>query len=394
MSAKTTVILGGGFGGIAAANSLRRLLPAEHAITVIDESSRFHVGAGKTWIMLGERTYEQISQIRTALLSPGIRLVEAKAQSISLSDRTVSTGTASLKWDFLVIALGADLNLAAVPGLAEAAHTFYTVEGAQRLKTKLDQFSGGDVAIVIPKAPFKCPPAPYEAAMLLHEAFRRRGLGGKGRLAIHTIEGAPMATAGVEMGHYIKNELAQREIGFFPQRLLARVDGAAQRLVFEGGSEARYDLLIAIPPHVAPKVVRDAQLINQSGWIPVDPKTMQVKQPAEASDVYAAGDVTFVPLPGRYKPDVGLALPKAGVFAEAHGRIAAHQIAARILGRTPDEAFDGKGYCFLETGEKRAVKTDGSFFELPHPVMDKRAPDETQFRDKLDWVERLLRPLR
>ncbi|HKA45163.1 MAG TPA: FAD/NAD(P)-binding oxidoreductase [Burkholderiales bacterium] len=394
MSATTTVILGGGFGGIAAANSLRRLLPADHEIVVIDASARFHVGAGKTWVMLGERTYDQISQSRSLLFARGIRVVEAEVQSISLSERTVSARAESLKWDFLVVALGAELNMAAVPGLAEAAHTFYTVEGAERLKTVLERFSGGDVAILIPKAPFKCPPAPYEAAMLLHEAFRRRGLAGKARLAIHTVEGAPMTTAGAEMGEFIKSELAQRGIAFFPQRSITQVHVPARRILFESGGEAHYDLLIAVPPHVAPKVVRDAQLVNQSGWIPVDPKTMQVKQPADASAVYAAGDVTVVPLPGRYKPEVGLALPKAGVFAEAHGRVAAHQIAARILGRAPTEAFDGKGYCFLETGDKRAVKADGSFFELPHPVMQKRAPDEAQLSDKHEWVEGLLRPLR
>ena len=393
MSATTTVILGGGFGGIAAANSLRRLLTAEHEIIIIDETSRFHVGAGKTWIMLGERTYDQISQSRVALLTPGIRFVEAKVQSIGLSDRTVSLESGSLNWDFLVIALGADLNLARVPGLAEAAHTFYTVEGAQRLKGVLEQFSGGDVAILIPRVPFKCPPAPYEAALLLHHAFERRGLAAKARLAIYTAEGAPMATAGPEMGQYIKGELAQRAIAFFPQKSTSRVDGSAQRVVFEDGSEARYDLLIAIPPHEAPQVVRDAQLTNQSGWIPADPRTLQVKQPPDARGIYAVGDVTVVPLPGRYKPDIGLSLPKAGVFAEAHGRIVAHQIAAGILGRTPDEAFDGKGYCYLETGAKRAVKADGAFFELPHPVMQKRTPDEAQFRDKLAWVERLLRPI-
>lgn len=394
MSATTTVILGGGFGGISAANSLRRLLAAEHEIIVIDESPRFHVGAGKTWIMLGERTFDQVSQSRLALLAPGIRYVEAKVEGIGLADRTVSLGSGSLKWDFLVIALGADLNPARVPGLGEAAHTFYTVEGAERLKLVLEQFSGGDVVILIPKAPFKCPPAPYEAALLLHQAFERRGLAGKARLAIHTVEGAPMATAGPEMGQYIKAELAQRAIGFFPQRSVSRVDEAATRVMFEDGSEARCDLLILIPPHEAPQVVRDAQLTNQSGWIPVDPQTMQVKQPPDAREVFAVGDVTVVPLPGRYKPEVGLSLPKAGVFAEAHGRIAAHQVAARILGRTPDEAFDGKGYCYLETGAERAVKADGSFFELPHPVMQKRTPDEAQFRDKLDWVERLLRPMR
>lgn len=394
MSATTTVILGGGFGGIAAANSLRQLLTPEHEIVVVDESSRFHVGAGKTWIMLGERTYDQISQLRVALLAPGIRFVEAKVQNIGLSRRVVSWQGGSLNWDFLVIALGADLNAAKVPGLEEASHTFYTVEGAQRLKSMLERFSGGDIAILIPGVPFKCPPAPYEAALLLHYAFERRGLAGKARLAIHTAEGAPMATAGPEMGQYIKGELAQRAIGFFPQRRTSRVDGAAQRVMFEDGSEARYDLLIAIPPHEAPQVVRDAQLTNPSGWIPVDPRTLQLKQPLDVREVYAVGDVTTVPLPGRYKPDIGLSLPKAGVFAEAHGRIVAHQIAARILGRTSDEAFDGKGYCYLETGAMRAVKADGSFFELPHPVMQKRAPDEAQFREKQDWVERLLRPMR
>ena len=203
-----------------------------------------------------------------------------------------------------------------------------------------------------------------------------------------------MATAGPEMGEYIKGELAARGIEFHPQRATARVDGAARLVRFEDGSEARYDLLITIPPHEAPKLVHDAKLTNPSGWIPVDPLTLQVKLPPGTRAVYAVGDVTSVPLPGRYKPDIGLSLPKAGVFAEAHGRIVAHQIAASVLGRTPVETFDGKGHCYLETGDQRAVKAEGSFFELPHPVMQKRIPDEAQFRDKLDWVEGLLRPMR
>jgi sulfide:quinone oxidoreductase len=394
MSATTTVILGGGFGGIAAANSLRGLLPGEHEIVVVDASARFHVGAGKTWIMLGERTYDQISTSRQSLLAPGIRFVESGVQRIGLSDRTVTVESALLRWDHLVIALGADLDLRQVPGLAEAAHTFYTIEGAQRLKAELERFSGGDVAILIPKVPFKCPPAPYEAAMLLHQAFERRGLAGKTRISIHTAEGVPMATAGPEMGQYIQAELSRRSIGFFPKKTTTRVDGAGRRVHFEDGSDAGYHLLIAIPPHVAPEVVRDAQLTRPSGWVPVDPLTLQVKQPPDAGAVYAVGDVTTVPLPGRFNPEVGLSLPKAGVFAEAQGSVSAHQIAARVLGRASLEAFDGKGYCFLETGGERAVKAEGSFFELPHPVMQKKVPDEAQLREKRDWVERLLRPMR
>lgn len=394
MAATTTLVLGGGFGGISAANSLRRLLPSEHGVVVIDKSSHFHVGAGKTWIMLGERTYEQISKPRAALLVPGVRFVEARVLGLDLSKRTVSIENSTLHWDHLVIALGADLDLTKVPGLAEAAHTFYTVEGAQRLRAVLERFPGGDLAILIPKVPFMCPPAPYEAAMLLHHAFESRGISDTARIAIHSAEGAPMPTAGPEMGKYIKEELARRGIAFHPQKTTVRVDGAAQRVLFEDGSVVRYDLLIAIPPHEAPTLVRDAQLTNQSGWIPVDPQTLRVKTRPEVGELYAVGDVATIPLPGRYKPDVALSLPKAGVFAEAHGRVVAHQIVARILSRATSETFDGRGYCFMETGGERAVRGDGSFFELPHPVMETRPPDEAQFRDKLDWVARHLHPIR
>jgi sulfide:quinone oxidoreductase len=366
----------------------------EHGVVVIDKSSHFHVGAGKTWIMLGERTYEQISEPRAALLAPGVRFVEARVLGLDLSNRTVSMENNTLQWDHLVIALGADLDLTKVPGLAEAAHTFYTVEGAQRLRAVLERFPGGDLAILIPKVPFMCPPAPYEAAMLLHHAFESRGLADKTRVAIHTAEGAPMPTAGPEMGQYIKGELARRGIAFHPQKTTVRVDGASQRVLFEDGSEVRYDLLIAIPPHDAPTLVRDAQLTNQSGWIPVDPQTLRVKTRPEVGELYAVGDVATIPLPGRYKPEAALSLPKAGVFAEAHGRVVAHQIAAKILSRASSETFDGRGYCYIETGGERAVRGDGSFFELPHPVMEMRPPDEAQFRDKLDWVARHLYPIR
>ena len=393
MAASTTLILGGGFGGIAAANSLRQLVPREHEIVVIDKSPSFHVGAGKTWVMLGERTMEQISRPRKNLLDRGIGFLEADILSIDLERKVVATGSETLRWDYLVIALGADLNLASVPGLAEGAQTFYTLEGAQRLQDVLRDFNGGDLAILIPKMPIKCPPAPYEAAMLLRHAFEVRGLADRVRIAIYTVEATPMATAGAEMGQYVRNELARRSIGFHPQKRALRIDSAGRRLSFEDGIEVGYDLLVAVPPHEAPKAVREAQLTNQSGWIPVDPLTLNVTAIRGSSHVYAVGDITSVLLPGRYKPDVALSLPKAGVFAEAHGRVAAHQIAGKILGRESSETFDGRGHCYLEIGGGRAIKADGAFFELPHPIMRKQIPDEAQFRDKVAWVARHLNPV-
>ena len=394
MSATTTLILGGGFGGISAANTLRGLLGAEHQIVVVDSESRFYVGAGKTWIMLGEKTFEQISQSRAALLAPGIRFVEAAITHIDVANHAVSTNKETLHWDHLIIALGADLNLALIPGLAESAQTFYTVAGAQRLQHTLEKFSAGNIAMLIPKAPFKCPPAPYEAAMLLHHYFAKRKLSDKVKLSFYTVEGAPMATAGPEMGQYIKGELTQREIAYFPQKVTTHIDANAKRIHFEDGSEASFDLLIAIPPHEAPKVVRDAKLTNAAGWIPVDPKTLRVNSAAPSDSIYAIGDVTVLPLPGRYKPEIGLSLPKAGVFAAAQGKTVAHQIAATIRDESDTPQFDGKGYCYLESGAGRAIRAEGSFFAMPHPIMQKQAPDEAQFLDKLAWVEGLLRPIR
>jgi len=389
-----TLILGGGFGGIAAANTLRRLLPPEHQVTVVERNPAFHVGAGKTWIMMGERTPEQISRPVADLLERGVRLLPGHVQGLDLARGAVMTDRGELRADSLVLALGADLDLAAVPGLAEAAHTFYTVEGALRLRTALEGFGGGDVAIVIPKIPFKCPPAPYEAAMLLEHALTSRGLRQQARLSIFTVEAAPMATAGPEMGQLIRDELARRGIAFHPQKKAVRVDAGARRIEFEDGSGAAYDLLIAIPPHEAPKVVRDARLLGPSGWIPVDPRTLRVAGVAGPAEVYAIGDVASVPLPGRFRPDAPLSLPKAGVMAEAQGKVVAHQIAARALGTATAETFDGAGFCYLEVGGGKALRAEGRFFEMPHPVMQRGAPDEAQLRDKQEWVARQLRPVR
>ena len=389
-----TLILGGGFGGIASATTLRRLLPPEHQITVVERNPAFHVGAGKTWVMLGERTPEQISRPVADLLERGVRLVPGRVQGLDLARGAVATDRGELRGDFLVLALGADLDPAGAPGLAEHAHTFYTVEGALRLKAALEAFGGGDVAIVIPKIPFKCPPAPYEAAMLLEHAFRARGLAEKVRLAVYTVEGAPMTTAGPEMGQLVREELSRRGIAFHPQRKAVRFDAGARRIVFEEGSDAACDLLIAIPPHEAPKVVRDAGLVGPSGWIPADPRTLRVVGAAGAAETYAIGDIAAVPLPGRFRPDAPLSLPKAGVFAEAQGKVVAHQIASRVLGTATAETFDGAGFCYLEVGGGKALRAEGRFFEMPHPVMQRRPPDEAQYREKKEWVARQLRPVR
>jgi len=303
------------------------------------------------------------------------------------------TAAGPRRWDYLGIALGAGLRLDAVPGLA-AAHTFYTLDGAEKLRPVLAGFTQGEVVLLIPKTPYKCPAAPYEAALLIQQFFAHHGRTGAVQLSVYTVEGAPMATAGPEMGAFVRGKLLDRGIAFFPQRNVVRVDDAARRIEFADGKTAAYDLLICVPPHEAPAVVRAAQLTGPSGWIAVDPLTLEVKSPASAGGVFAIGDVTTVSRPGRFKPDVGLVLPKAGTMAEAQGEVVAQRIADLVEGRAPAATFDGKGFCYLETGGGNAVKGEGSFFALPHPVMTKQAPSSEQFAEKLVWVAQHLAPRR
>lgn len=192
-----------------------------------------------------------------------------------------------------------------------------------------------------------------------------------------------MATAGPQMGQFIREELQKRDIHLATEKRCKNVDTAKRLINFEDGSTASFDLLIAIPPHEAPKAVREANLTDTSGWIPVDPKTLKTS----IDRVYAIGDLCKVPLPGRFKPEMPLVLPKAGVFAEAHGRVVAHHIAAEALGQTPSEVYDGKGYCYIEMGDRQAVRGDGEFFALPHPHMNAQSPDTAMYEAKFAWAE-------
>ena len=385
----TTLILGGGFGGLSCARTLAARAPRSHRILLVDRSRDFLVGAAKTWVMLGERRAEEAVCARARLLPAGVTLIEDEVRGIDAARREARTTSGTLAADQLVLALGADLDLGAVPGLAEAAQTFYTLDGAVRLRAALGRFTGGRIMLLIPRAPFKCPPAPYEAAMLLHAALERRGI--RAQIDVWTVEKAPMPTAGSEMGKAIVAELKARAIGFHPGKKAAAVDGARGVVRFDDESLAEYELLIAVPPHRAPKPVVEAGLAEAGGWIPVDPGTLAVKKPG-LSQVYAVGDLAGVPLPGRWNPEMPLALPKAGVFAAAQGEAVGERIAAELEGASATATFAGRGHCYIEVGGGRAMRGDGAFFEMPHPVMTARPPDEAQLRDKLEWVKSWLTP--
>ena len=384
----TTLILGGGFGGLACARSLRARLPEAHRIVVVDRSPRFVVGATKTWIMLDRMSEEEAGRPRGALLPERVELVASEVLAIDPSRREVEITSGTISADHLVLALGAELDMDAVPGLADTAMTFYTLSGAARLREALARFRGGRLMLLIPRTPFQCPPAPYEATLLLHAMLEDRGLRAATDLGVWTLELAPMQTAGPTMGKRVVDELRSRGIGFNPGKKTTSVDGARRTVRFEDGDEAPYDLLIAIPPHRAPRVLVAAGLAETLGWVAVDPGTFEVRSAAAPRHVYAVGDATSVPLPGRFDPAVPLALPKAGVFAAAAGEAVAGRIAAKVLGEGVASAFDGRGFCFIEVGGGRAMRADGAFFETPSPVMTAQPADEAQYRDKVAWISR------
>lgn len=390
MKPTTTLILGGGFGGLATAWTLRSLIPADHKIAVFDKSDSFSVGAAKTWVMVGDKSRDEVSRTRKNLLPQNVEFVEAEIEGMNLALGEVHTRQGVRKGDFMVIALGADVKMSAIPGLQENAQTFYTLDGATRLRGTLADFQGGDVVFLIPRTPFKCPPAPYEAAMVLESSFRKRGLKGKSRISIVTVEPMPMSTAGPEMGSFVRKLIEQRGIAYQTLRKTVRIDGPNRKILFEQGDPVSYDLLIAVPPHESPHAVRDAGLTNESGWVPVNPETMVVSQGQSSIPVYAVGDITSVQLPGKFNPEVSLVLPKAGVFAASQGGIAARQIAGRINDKPVSDVFDGKGFCYLEVGDDEAVKGEGSFFELPHPMMSRHEADQAQYKDKVRWVDQWL----
>ncbi|MCH7811253.1 MAG: NAD(P)/FAD-dependent oxidoreductase [Chloroflexi bacterium] len=355
MADQRILILGGGIGGVVAANELRRRLKDGAQITLVERNLQQSFAASYLWVMTGERSPQAITRDLTRLERKGIEVIGGEVSRIDLSQRTVAAGERELTYDYLIVTLGAELAWDTVPGLADA-HTFYSLAGAERLRDALNAFAGGRIALAVAGMPYKCPAAPYEGAMLLEHHFLRRHLRHKVEIALHTPESAPMPVAGPANGEALQELLAHKGIALHTKRNLKAVEDG--QLLFKDGSTDRFDLLVTVPPHRVPQVVREAGLTDDSGWVPVDQHTLETGH----EGVFAIGDVTRIPLPD------GLPLPKAGVFAHGQAEVVAANIAARIVGTKKRASYDGKGYCFLETGGGSAGIAQGDFFGHPREI--------------------------
>ena len=359
MRGKTILILGGGVGGIVTANALRESLASEHRIVVVDKRAEYIFTPSLLWVMTGWRQPDQITKDLRHMLQFGIEVVQAEVQEIDPERAIVRANGDDLAYDYLVVTLGADLAPEVMPGYVETAYNFFDLEGTTKLWSALQRFEGGRVAVLVSAMPFKCPAAPYEAAMLIEDVLRRRGIRDRCQVRVFTPEPQPMLVAGPDMGVSVVGMLATKNIGFHPNLSLDHIDAVRQTLVFKNGRQESFALLAAVPPHRPPTVVKESSLANEAGWVTVDKHTLQT----HFENVYAIGDVTAIIL------NNGLPLPKAGTFAHAEAEAVAARIIAEIGGSVPQAEFDGVGYCWIEAGSGSAGFASGQFYAEPNPVV-------------------------
>lgn len=388
MAGKTVLILGGGLGGLTAAHHLRGVVPPEHRIVVFERRDTFSLYVSNLWLMTGEReSPQQITRPMGSLKRPGIEVVHAEVRQLDAETRTVVTDAGPVTGDYIVIALGAELAPDTVPGFGEAAFNLFEADGAAALHDALERLDGGKIVVLIAGAPFRCPAAPYEAAMLIESVTRTTGVRDRCDISLYTPEAQPMAVAGEAVGDALQAMLEERGIGYFPLHTVTNVEAASNTIHF-GDITVPYDLLVGIPPHRAPALVRDSGLVDDTGYVPVHPRTLEILSDVDTLEttypnVYAIGDVTSIRLLNS------MLLPKAGVFAEGQAQVVAAKIAAHITGEPEPLGYDGAGFCYVEVGDNLAAYGSGDFFAYPGPRVTLDMPTREARKAKEEYEQLL-----
>ena len=361
------VILGAGFGGLELTTRLSEEFGDEVDVVLIDQSDGFVFGFSKLDVMFGKVPAESVHHSYADLVKPGVTFVQSTVTSIDPGAKRVETDAGPFDADILVVALGADLHPDATPGLIEGGHEFYTLAGAFGLCEDLAAFGGGRVIVGVTSTPFKCPPAPSETALLMHDHLVERGQREQSEIALVMPLGAPVPPSPAASAALL-TAFAERGIDWVPERLVRGLDGARRMAQLSDGTEMPYDLFLGIPVHRAPAVV-EASGMTVDGWIPIDPLTLETSFPG----VYAVGDVTSV------------GTPKAGVFAEGQALVVANAIAAQVRGATPSAQYDGHGMCYLEFGNDQVAKVDVTFVSGQPPSGTLDGPSADYVADKVEF---------
>ncbi len=369
------VILGAGFGGIATATALREQLGAADEIVLVDRRDDFAMGLRKTWAILGISPIAYGTRSLASLAARNITVLQGTVTGLDPGNRTATVDGSVLEADALVVALGAEQRMGAIPGLAELGHNAWDRSHLDHVHGVVDDFRGGRVVVGIFGTPYPCPPAPYELAILLGERFEARGI--DAQVTVFAPVPVVLPILGAAACIPLDSRLEERGITFLGSRQATAVtEGAVQ---FGPDDQLPFDLLLAVPPHRCPSVLVEAGLATDGGWVKVDRTTLETGH----SGVYAIGDSTVIPLAN------GMPLPKAGLFAQKEGETVAARIAAVLRGETPAATFDGQGACFIEMGNGEASMISGDFFGDP-PAVALSLPDTQQRAAKEQFeMERL-----
>ena len=347
---KRILVLGAGFGGLELSTMLSETFGDAIEVTLIDKNDSFYFGFSKLDVMFGHAKPDAVRLPYKKFVKPGVRLLQETISSIDPGAKRVTTNRAVHEADFIVVALGADYNFAATPGMAEATE-FYTLEGATRLGEILPTFTQGRVLIAVGGAPYKCPPAPSEAALMMHDYLTTRGI----RRACEITLILPLETPvppSPETSRALLEAFAERNINFIGDREIKVVDTQRRVVTIDDGREFPYDLFLGVPAIRAPKILEDSGM-TEDGYVPVKPRTLETRFP----DVYAVGDCARQ------------GTPKAGVFAEGAARAVARALIARLQNQEVPVTHAGTGSCYIEFGAGRIGRVDVDFFSNPdHPV--------------------------
>jgi sulfide:quinone oxidoreductase len=365
----SVLVLGAGFGGLELSSRLSDALGDQVDVTLIDRADAFVFGFWKLDVMFGKREPDAVRLHYRDITTPHVRFRQETVTAIDPVRRSVVTDLDAYEADVVVVALGADYDLAATPGLVDAGHEFYSVPGAEAVREVLPSFEAGTAIVGVCAAPFKCPPAPSEAALLLDEYLRDRGRRDASRIQVVIPFGTPIPPSPAT-SEAIVAAFAERGIEFVPDRRVAALDPQTNEAVLDDGRRLPCDLFLGVPVHVAPAVVADSGL-TEEGWIPVDPATLATRFPG----VYAVGDVTSV------------GTPKAGVFAERQASVVADQLIARIRGANAPPGYDGTGTCYIEFGDEEVGRVDVDFYSTPgQPTGTFVAPSAETAAEKADFA--------
>ena len=383
---KEILILGAGFGGLEAASGLSEKLDPSHRITLIDKTDHFYIGFSKFEVMFGRQSAEQVKAYYTDLAHERVNFVQDTIEAIDLERKTVRTREDAFSYDYLIVALGAELAPELTLGFVEDGQEFYSLEGAQRLYPVLDAFTSGTVVLSVFGAPYKCPPAPYEATFLLHDFYRHKGVRDQIEIKMLIPAAVPLPVA-PGAAEEVRRRFAERGIELLTEHKVTALTPGEKRAVVAGRDPIPYDLFIGVPLHRPPQVVRESALgQGPGGWIRANRETLAT--PFE--NVYAIGDVTAIPVGDG-------AVPKAGAFAEDAAKVVVNNIVHQITGEGGPATFEATGACYLEFGEGNVAQISANFLgqeepqvALEEPSAELRASKE-RFKD--ERIERWFRTM-